>query len=738
MTIQEWAQRYIDLGLSPIPVDPATKKPRDTGWQTKTYMSLNFNTGDSIGIKLGEGVIDIDLDSPTARAIAHYFLPPTIVFERASSPNAHWIYSIKGRQKRLTWTGADKGMLVELRGWHDDADTPGMTVFPPSTHKSGEAITWVGIPDPLSLPKPFEVELDFIIRCCQLLVVAAIFIESSPGPGSRHDYRLAMCGAMHKAGLDDADIMRVGKIVTKVTGGDEQDWQTVGRSTLQKLKNNLNARVSGFAKLRELTNDAVVRALNVALGRQDQAAKDDIIDGFNAVHFFVRMGNNAVIGREDDPDSIVFQKTRDLQVEYANQRLPDTVVGRKTIKGQPAFSYWLESPERRAYKKVVFAPPPLVAREGEYNLWKDFAVKPDQNAWLAGAALPMMWHIRHVICDNDPDRYEYLMNLLARTVAHPGEPLGISIVMRGEQGGGKGVFVEFIGALFHRHHFSHLTKMDQAIGRFNKAILGKIILFLDEAAAEDAMRNHGTFKSLITDKTIQIELKGIDGDSVDNLAHIFIATNNERSVPTDEGDRRFFFLKVSDRFAFERCPAAVRKAYFDQLHAAVKDPAALGAFLYFLQCRNISNFDRFDKVITGEELHQRRQSLRGSLRWLYHLLAVGEIHPNQGWLGGDEVYVNAYYQHYEDWSRKQGEAIADPGPWGKVIAKYLWEDGKSWHTTEAGKSHRKAKLVSLEELAKRLPPLADFQVEKITLIRKYLHRPGLFEEEVLINEGDDD
>ena len=71
------------------------------------------------------------------------------------------------------------------------------------------------------------------------------------------------------------------------------------------------------------------------------------------------------------------------------------------------------------------------------------------------------------------------MNLLALTVQRPGAPLGVSLVMRSEQGAGKGVFMDAVGELFHPHHYAHLTTTAQAVGRFNKPILGKIVTFLD-------------------------------------------------------------------------------------------------------------------------------------------------------------------------------------------------------------------------------------------------------------------
>jgi hypothetical protein len=52
-----------------------------------------FAPGLNVGVILSDGLVDIDLAAPEARAAAPYLLPKTnALFGRASSPSAHWIY----------------------------------------------------------------------------------------------------------------------------------------------------------------------------------------------------------------------------------------------------------------------------------------------------------------------------------------------------------------------------------------------------------------------------------------------------------------------------------------------------------------------------------------------------------------------------------------------------------------------------------------------------------------------
>jgi putative DNA primase/helicase len=101
----------------------------------------------NIGVLLGEPsgwLIDVDLDHPLAVELAAQYLPPTILrFGRASKPESHWLYVVTAPVATKKHRSRSAGMIVELRS------TGTQTVFPPSTHESGEAIEFV---DPAAEP----------------------------------------------------------------------------------------------------------------------------------------------------------------------------------------------------------------------------------------------------------------------------------------------------------------------------------------------------------------------------------------------------------------------------------------------------------------------------------------------------------------------------------------------------------------------------------------------------------
>src|SRR3954467_6668936 len=72
------------------------------------------------------------------------------------------------------------------------------------------------------------------------------------------------------------------------------------------------------------------------------------------------------------------------------------------------------------------------------------------------------------------------------------------------------------------------------------------LLFIDEAWWAGDKSAEGAAKALITEPTIFIEKKGIDGFEVDNNIHAIIAANAEWVVPAGLDERRFAASNVSE------------------------------------------------------------------------------------------------------------------------------------------------------------------------------------------------
>src|SRR5919205_551001 len=98
-TTADAAARYIQRGLTVVPVPPHSKNPQRPGWEQLRIRLEDvrrfFNNEQNIGIHVGEPSgwrVDVDLDTPETRKLAGRFLEPTLTSRRASAPDSHRWY----------------------------------------------------------------------------------------------------------------------------------------------------------------------------------------------------------------------------------------------------------------------------------------------------------------------------------------------------------------------------------------------------------------------------------------------------------------------------------------------------------------------------------------------------------------------------------------------------------------------------------------------------------------------
>ncbi len=184
----------------PLALTPREKRPARSDWQHVTYRDeaavvrefAAMLDGAGLGVRLGAGLADVDLDSPTARRAAPLLLPETAMRSgRPSAPGSHWWYQLSdGGECYVKHTGADGSTVVELR-----ATQGHQTVLPPSLHPSGELYAWEGEPWGAAEVTTAEVQ-----AATAAVALVAVLADAWPEEGSRHDAYLALAGALLREG----------------------------------------------------------------------------------------------------------------------------------------------------------------------------------------------------------------------------------------------------------------------------------------------------------------------------------------------------------------------------------------------------------------------------------------------------------------------------------------------------------------------------------------------------------
>jgi len=254
------AVRLLERGCAPIDVPHRGKNPNREGWQNERLtagdLTERFNgTPKNLGILMGEpsgGLVDVDIDAPEALALKDRCLPPTRSrFGRAGKPNSHWLYKADPcpeSVERFRDIGRKGITFVELRS------TGGQTVFPTSTHPSGESVQWEEDGDATVIDGP---SLRRAVRHLAGASLIAHHWPDKPGPhesGIRHDVSLALAGVLLRNGWSEDDARDFIVDVARTAGDEEARARGANvRTTASRLAEADKARREGREPTKRVT-----------------------------------------------------------------------------------------------------------------------------------------------------------------------------------------------------------------------------------------------------------------------------------------------------------------------------------------------------------------------------------------------------------------------------------------------------------------------------------------------------
>jgi len=380
----------------------------------------------------------------------------------------------------------------------------------------------------------------------------------------------------------------------------------------------------------------------------------------NEKYFSTTVGGKFVVMEERLDPSFGHKKLESLSANSFKLKHNNCRV--QTESGpKPLGTCWLEHPKRRTYEGIVFEPGREV--DDYYNIWRGFAVEPKD-----GDCGLYLKHIEENVTNGNPEVYRYFIEWMADLVQNPGKKPGTSLVLRGKQGTGKGIFVAEFGKLL-GEHFVHLRHGKHLTGNFNSHLGSALLVFADEAVWGGDKQAEGSLKGLVTEETMLIERKGVDAIPVKNHVHLIAASNESWVVPAGMEERRFCVVDVSNK----------RQQDTEYFGSIVKQMENGGreALLHYLLNYDLGGIDLRKIPQTGALLETKMQSLSPVQSFWWAKLSEGVLDPNDGSWSQDGVPTDTLYQEYVNHVKDEGKAYrASKAVFGAELKKLIPDELK--------------------------------------------------------------
>lgn len=352
--------------------------------------------------------------------------------------------------------------------------------------------------------------------------------------------------------------------------------------------------------------------------------------------------------------------------------------------------YWLSHPQRRQYDRIAFNPAGV--EDGAYNLWRGWAVEPEEGDWSL-----LRTHIRENACGGDEALFGYLMDWFAHLFQNPAEPGHVAVVFKGNKGTGKGKIAEWVRQACGQHGLQ-ISNSRHLVGNFNAHLRDCVFLFADEAFWAGDKQADSVLKALITEPLIPIEAKGVDVTMARNMLHIMMASNADWVVPASTDERRYAVFQMGDAHKQDL-------AYFAAIDSQMK-AGGLAAMLHELLNREYDPRAVRTAPVTEALRDQQQLSMAPAEKWWFEKLWEADLCAGTvlgSWVdGSQDIRRDVLHVDFRDKMRGQSSSVerTDETALGIYLKKYVPNLGTCQRTVEDGG-------VKLRKRFWVIPPLAE-------------------------------
>lgn len=196
----------------------------------------------------------------------------------------------------------------------------------------------------------------------------------------------------------------------------------------------------------------------------------------------------------------------------------------------------------------------------------------------------LLGHLEHLIAE--PEIRTTLVDFMAFCVQKPGEKIRWAPLIQSEEGAGKTVLFEFLGAALGKAH-ARCIEGSALFKGYSEWAVGSMLVAIEEVriAGDNRFAVMNVLKPIITNKWINIEQRYEDSRERENRTNYMLFTNFHDALALKPGDRRYFVVK-SRLQNIDQVLALGGSTYFDPIYAMINENA--GGIRHFLENWKIS------------------------------------------------------------------------------------------------------------------------------------------------------
>lgn len=169
---------------------------------------------------------------------------------------------------------------------------------------------------------------------------------------------------------------------------------------------------------------------------------------------------------------------------------------------------------------------------------------------------------------NTADDVKIFQDYVAHCIKYPGYKIPWSVLLQSAKGIGKQMIGDVIKYCIGESYTYQpdAEELVSGVSQFNGWMRNKLMILVDEVRVGDRNDLMNGLKTIITDRRIAVESKGVDQEMEDNVANWIFFSNFKDAFPIDENERRYciFYSKLQSAVAIAE--AGLDKDFFDNMY----------------------------------------------------------------------------------------------------------------------------------------------------------------------------